>query len=149
METSSGAGVVAAVTFTAGGLHLQILSATPEEEMKMSLHSAAYSSAGEDEQAAAKWPLFVGKNVKRGLFNTADKSQYLNGDEFDSAVAAAAEAAACESHNQTNTPVCFQLHYKKNGMTAQLQENIDSVQFGTLILTVGRTARGCRRREDD
>lgn len=72
---------MAAVAFTAGGFHLQILSATPAEEMKMSLHSAAYSSAGEEDQAAAKWPLFVEKNVKRGLLNTADESENSSGDE--------------------------------------------------------------------
>lgn len=66
---------MAAVAFTAGGFHLEILSATPDEEMKMSVHSAAYSSAGEEHQAAAKWPLFAGKNVKRDLLNTADESE--------------------------------------------------------------------------
>lgn len=69
------------MAFTAAGFHLQILPATPAEEMKMSLHSVAYSSAGKEEQAAAKWPLFVGKNVKRGRLNSADESEYSSGDE--------------------------------------------------------------------
>lgn len=71
---------MATVAFTGGGFHLQILSATLGKEMKMSLHSPAYSSASEEEQGAAKCSLFVGK-MSRGVLNMADESGYLSEED--------------------------------------------------------------------
>lgn len=120
METSAAAEPVAAVTFSAGGFHLQIPSATPQEEMKMSPHSAAYSSAGEERRGAARrsrrplsGPCLCGE-MSRGAFSIRLMKANTG--------AAAAAAAAGESHKPNKHP-CVPL---------QLQD-VDSEPFGTLI----------------